>query len=397
MFLRERNLWAMNVDGSGVEQLTKDRALQEECYGGADLTNPAFGTVIYASRTPFETDTPHVTLAPIDAGCDDDLLEVLGYGCEFITCRCFGFKFSPDHQKLAYVYISSDRHVEDRIADLGDQAFLAYENYGVPYDWLASGHLIFSRWHCEGIEAFYWDSDTHVISYLGAPDGDWNPAHTAFVAVARVYIAPPYLTGYDFERKIEFENPDYWKESSRNEHEYVGSAFWAPTYDSYLYTRAVLTCTSEYDFDASCSLGRREIWVANEDQVHTCLACDPVFNYDALGRVDDSVLIRKTPYSTGFDHYLDIYNLCNRADCSQAQYYLINWQTGEWTETTLTMPPNPEPAPDLTATPVFTDSSGEWSLVPGIGGVGLWRVFADGRPAETVLADGSKFFWVSPE
>jgi len=63
----------------------------------------------------------------------------------------------------------------------------------------------------------------------------------------------------------------------------------------------------------------------------------------------------------------------------------------------LTISPTPEPAPDLAATPVYTDPSGAWSLVPGVNGAGLWRVFADGRPAELVLADGSKFFWVSPD
>ncbi|MBN2007673.1 MAG: hypothetical protein JXA21_30290 [Anaerolineae bacterium] len=398
MFLRERNLWAINVDGSEEELLTRNEMSEWECFSGADLASPAFGFIIYASRSPFKTDTANVIRAPIDAECSDYLLEPAGYGCESVVCRCFGFKFSPDYRKLAYVYISSDGHVENRIVDLGDHSILTYGSYGVPYDWLASGYLIFNRWHCEGTEGFYWDPDTRSIGGLGATvGGDWNPAHTAFVTTIQPYQGPKYLAGYDFEHKIGFSVPEDKKEHPSNVYGYVGSAFWAPTYDSYLYTSAVVTFTSEYNFDDPGSVGPRGIWVAYEDQVHTCLACDSAFNYDALGRVDDSVLIRKTPYSTGFDHYLDIYNLCNRADCSQAQYYLINWQTGEWSETPLTIPPTPEPAPDLAATPVYIDPSGAWSLVPGMGSVGLWRVFADGRPAEVVLVDGSKFFWISPE
>ncbi|MCD4739387.1 MAG: hypothetical protein K8R89_09050 [Anaerolineae bacterium] len=394
IFLRDGDLWAMWPDGTELEQVTFDSSFTPAprvgCPRGADLTSPVPGTVIYASRTPFETNTPNVVAAPIPEECTQPLSSPLPYGCGDIDCRCFGFLFSPDNRWLAYVYVTPRNQFETRIIDLAHKTPIAISGGMIPAKWLPTGQLILSAPHCGGATVKYWEPNTYMLTPLETYWGDWNPSDTAFVTCVQPYQGPKYLWGYDFERKIVLESVDRMQD-------YVGSAFWTPGYDGYVYTRATISCTLSLTEERLCPIGPRELWLADTvGQHHTCVVCDPAYDFDVLGRVDGQLLVRRTPFQDNDDTYLDIAHLCDDyRDCEEAVYYLINWETGEWFPSTLTAVPWPS-GPSLEATPVYTEPSREWWLVLGVSDAGLWRVFADGQPSEVVIPDGTKFIWVSP-
>ena len=400
VFLRDGDLWAVRPDGTDLEQITFDSSFTTAprawCPGGADLTSPVAGTVTYASRTPFEADTPNVVAAPIPEECTQPLSSSLPYGCDDIGCRCFGFLFSPDSRWLAYAYVTPHNQLETRIVDLAHKAPIVISSGMIPVKWLPTGQLILGAPHCEGVTVRYWDPDTYILTPLETYSGDWNPSGTAFVALVYPYQGPGYLWGYDFERKIVLESVDRMQD-------YIGSIFWTPGYDGYVYTRATISCTlSLADEGRQCPIGPREIWLADaEGRHHTCIACDSAYDFDALGWVDGQLLVRRTPFKDNDDSHLDIDLLCDYyQDCDEAAYYLVDWETGEWLSSTLVaVPPTPElpSEPSLEAVPVYTTPDREWWLMPGAGGVGLWRVFADGRPPEVVVPDGTKFTWISPD
>jgi len=89
--------------------------------------------------------------------------------------------------------------------------------------------------------------------------------------------------------------------------------------------------------------------------------------------------------------------------CPDGEFLALNWRTGEvtpWEEAplpaptpTLTPTPASTPGPDLSVTPIYVDPGWAFALYPGPGGVGLWRVPAEGEPV-VLVADGHHFAYV---
>ncbi len=386
IYLQEGNLWALNPETLQNQQLTFDIERKGAWAVGADMHLTPEGQLIYASRTPFNTDTPQITLAAIDPRCEKPLTTPVSYGCGQIQQRCFGFRFSQEGRYLAYTLIDESKPAETRLLDLPTGKTEVIGTGEIPQRWLKTGALLLSTPHCEGRSARAWNPTTGKVIPLENSDGEWNKTQTAFVGIVVPYQGPPYMWGYDFEKEqtlIPLDRSQY----------YAGSVFWTPQEDGFIYTQAALACTDLQNPD-SCKLTPRQIWQTNrEGTEQTCLASDPAYNFDLLALGNGKIVVRRLPFIPHQSAPLDLQALCRNSECPQVQYYLLDLTTHTWSDPLASQPELQNLDLPQNSRPLYTAADGSWSLQLDEKGITLWRQYNDPRPPE-LITSGAQFFLV---
>ncbi len=384
-YVSRHGLYSVALDGSDRRRL-KGREIYEPpttCFWTADVARSPSGKLLYAGREDFTTDVFRLEQVPLPEDCFEPVEEDTLFFCSDVGCRCFDFLFSPDGRKLAYTYLRDRSSTRIRVVDLATGQVDEIVSCG-PSRWLPDGRLVTTCGHCEGAAFSVWDLETGEGQHLQMGEGLWNAAGMAFVSVVQPYMGTSYLWGYDFVHESALR--------SVAEGDFVMSVFWVPEEEGYVYTRAELE--SEMGYDEVVPIGPREVWRADAlGQNHRCLACDPAYNYDALGWVDGNFLVRELAFTGEEDTQLYFEQLCRQYDCSEARYFFMDVESGALTPATVTSAPDPYLRPDPHAEAVYTEPDGAWSLVPGRAR-GLWRIYADGRPPEIVVEEGLRFVWV---
>ncbi len=239
----------------------------------------------------------------------------------------------------------------------------------------------------------------------------WSPDRTAFVTVAEPYPGLwRHIWAYDVE-KLSLIHSEQGAGSSLED-----SPCWMPDSSRVLYTRQSLTYTGYY----TVTIGPRQVWAMDRQSGDERMVLGDVDHDYFIGWWGDYrwscawqgdwLPVRATPcqpVTTSIDPWGKDWEVLHCVlygqYCPDGEFLALNWRTGEvtpWEEAplpaptpTLTPTPASTPGPDLSVTPIYVDPGWAFALYPGPGGVGLWRVPAEGEPV-VLVADGHHFAYV---
>jgi hypothetical protein len=396
------NLWAVHLDGSRLEQWTFDP-------GGIGLfySSEPSPHLIFASATQLAVDTSKLRWIPLPERCAQR---------DELGPACFDVMFSPTGRYVTFVMFPApeirgcwgDLQVMDTTTL---QVVKSVPSAGLR-SWITDTVALVVWGHCEGSRVYALDLETGEMEGLGEGGAEyWSPDHTAFVTVAEPYPGPwRHIWAYDVEKLSLIRS----EQGAGNFLE--DSPCWTPDGSRVLYTRQSLIYTDYY----TVTIGPRQVMMLDRDSGDERMVLGDVdhdyfIGWWYLGRwtctwQGDWLPVQVTSYrtvTTSIDPWGKDFAVLNCVlygqHCPDAEFLALNWRTGEmvpWEEAPLPTPtpaptptPTPTSGPDLAATPIYVDPGGAFALYPGPGGVGLWRVPAEGESV-VLIEDGHYFVYV---
>jgi hypothetical protein len=396
------SLWVLDLDGGQMRPLTEDEVPGIGYHAPEDRSS----ALVFASATEVALDTERVRQVTIPEAC------CTPPNPEGQEARLFGFRFSPSGRYLSFtVGGASCGGAGVRVLDRETGACFDIADHDRLLRWLSDERALVALEQCEYGTVSLYDLATERSALLGPGTVvAWNRERTAFFATVSDRVGwADVLWAYNVQADAHIHEPPQGDDEARPDTvraEYgVG---WAPDGMHLLYARRALSYT--YDLTSSALLmttfGPLQLRVVDDlGRQDRRVVGDSAHNYFARGWDGKHVIVQRTPYQTlsvpaglidGDAVECPLYG----KECSDVEYFLLDWRTGELTPTvapqTPAVAPSPEvAAPDLGNAPVYETPDGEFALYVGKDGEGLWRVSASGE--QTLLVeDGHHFVYVQP-
>jgi hypothetical protein len=388
------NLWTVDLDESHAEQFTFDS-------GGIEVYVPSEKPpyLIFASVTQPEFDTDEFRWIPLPDAC-------------------LGVEFSPAGRYVTYSLFADpetracepDLHVLDTTTL---QVIATVPSSELDF-WMTDSVAMVINCYCEGCSLLSLNAKTGEIASLGGASGVryWSPDQMVFVMVDEPYPGTwRHLWVYDVQ-EISIIRPEWEADGFLED-----SPCWTPDSSHVLYTRQSLTHTNYY----TVTIGPRQVMMLDKESGDETMVLGDAEHDYFIGHWDGDrwsctwrgewLQVWSTPHRSittniepSGDEWEALRCVLDGQNCSAVDLMALNWRTGEllpWKDAPLpTTILTPTPTftdtlgPDLAAASIYADPGGAFTLYPGLEGVGLWRVPAEGKP--TVLVEDGHYFVYIP-
>jgi hypothetical protein len=394
------NLWVMNLDGSQVRQLTTDEPPGIGYYIPDDKPR----ALVFASATQVVQDTDLVQQIPIPEECQ------IPPSPEYPNNRVFDFKFSSTGRYVSFTVGNYECGGSVlRVLDRGTGACFTIKDNDRLIKWLSDDRALVAMKSCEyGAVSLYdlSNAQTRLLGY-GTIKG-WNQDQTAFFVTIPDRIGwEDVLWAYDvWTNTFVHQSPRHVNNDQPEKGQTETAIGWTSDGTHLLYASRRLSYTYGLTFSlpSTTTFGPAQLYIVdNLGQNNHPLVDDLAHNYFARGQNGEQMIIQRTLYQpfsipTGPVDWNTFNCPLSGLECSDSEYFLLDWRTGELTPwmspqtPTVTSVVNARD-PDLNSIPIYRASDSSFALYSGNDDKGLWQVSATGEQI-LLVADGHHFVYV---